>query len=832
MDVVEEQITKSFIGHAVIDVEFLSPTSCIQINAANLTMSSLTVSVGGSLLDLSDVEKDEVNQRLTIVLPAAFSAGTKAQIVASYVGVIPLSTDYDHHGFYSTPMPDIDGKKQFMYDTQFQPSFSRYAFPSFDEPYFKSTYEFTFKVTSEIPNLTILANTKETSITKAGNLTVAVFSKSPVAMSSYLVCWCIAVLDYTEYIDPVSNIRYRAYSSPSTVNYTDWGLMATKNAVDFFTTKFGIGFPFNKLDSVVNPEYGGAMEHYGLIVYGPGSFLVTPTTSNMSKLGLTDTILHEVAHQWVGNLVTCQYWDQAYLNEGFATSYSFVAMTNLYPQFDSLSDAVLYYSRANYLDASGAYNPVIKPSSIWTSDQFGFTLGGAFDTLTYNKGGSVNRYFTSVLGTKWDESMSHHLSTWKYKSVTEQDLINSFLDEGVDISSKLTSWINQPGFPVVDLTLSTTNGVLLLGSQSPNSRFLAQDSTWYIQLCVDVYGKDVGTPKITYCDDNLPDGNKWDKTINLNLNNNNDILFMIPNPKLYGFFTYSFTSSSEWTSLIDAIGTDPRLTNPDRIGVFWNILTLVVSGHQPIELALNVTKSLSASTDEWLLQSLVVGWSSITPLLVNQPDYRSTQAELAAVFEQFANYVNWSLTDNPEVSNGVRDNILFRAAYYGAQSVITKAKDIYNKNETSSSMRTVYWSVVRYGLDSDYNKLYQEYKLNPSGSMMYGLCAPKSTDLCAQTIELISNSDLSIDAKIAYANTMLAFNPECKYVAWGFLSKNYNAIYYAYPIPDYFVNVASSESDLFVLQGFFASDAGSRYDETYKSSRINAVKFNVDFANK
>ena len=238
-----------------------------------------------------------------------------------------------------------EGEHHYMFSTQFEACDARRAFPCFDEPNLKASFEFAIEIPDD---LVALSNMPEKSVTKGKKpgTKVVSFDRTP-KMSTYLAAW--AVGDF-EYVEAHTERKYNGKNMPVRV-YTTRGLkeqgrFALEHAhktVDYFSEIFGIDYPLPKSDLLAVHEFAmGAMENWGLVTYRTTAVLFDEDKSDAGfKNRVAYVVAHELAHQWFGNLVTMDWWNELWLNEGFATWVGWLAVDHLHPEWKVWSQFVV-----------------------------------------------------------------------------------------------------------------------------------------------------------------------------------------------------------------------------------------------------------------------------------------------------------------------------------------------------------------------------------------------------------------------------------------------------------------------------------------------------------
>lgn len=300
-------------------------------------------------VSMKDVSYDEKNQRATIKLSEKLKVGN-AELCVKFQGTMNDKMAGFYRARYKPTVEPAQGTpndkdNHYMFSTQFEACDARRAFPCFDEPNLKASFELDV----EIPeHLVALSNMPEKSSEKGSKpgLKVVSFEKSPV-MSTYLYAW--AVGDFT-YVEAHTERKYNGKPLPVRV-YTTRGLeeqgrFALEHAhktIDYFSDIFDVEYPLPKSDLLAVHEFAmGAMENWGLVTYRTTAVLFDDEkTDARYKQRVAYVVAHELAHQWFGNLVTMDWWNELWLNEGFATWVGWLAVDHLHPEWKVWSTFVV-----------------------------------------------------------------------------------------------------------------------------------------------------------------------------------------------------------------------------------------------------------------------------------------------------------------------------------------------------------------------------------------------------------------------------------------------------------------------------------------------------------
>lgn len=343
-------------GTVKIDSKVAKETNEIVLNVKDVKISS--AAVAGTSTSSKDVSYDEKNQRATIKLSDSLKVGNTT-LEIKFQGTM----NDKMAGFYRAKyLPAVeaakgtpkDDKHHYMFSTQFEACDARRAFPCFDEPNLKASFEFDI----EIPeNLVALSNMPEKS-SKASKhgLKVVTFDKSPV-MSTYLYAWAVGdfthVEAHTERKYQGKNLPVRVYTTRGLEEQGRFALEHAHKTIDYFSDIFGIEYPLPKSDLLAVHEFAmGAMENWGLVTYRTTAVLFDEEKSDARyKQRVAYVVAHELAHQWFGNLVTMDWWNELWLNEGFATWVGWLAVDHLHPEWKVWSTFVVRKMTKGIFDA-------------------------------------------------------------------------------------------------------------------------------------------------------------------------------------------------------------------------------------------------------------------------------------------------------------------------------------------------------------------------------------------------------------------------------------------------------------------------------------------------
>jgi aminopeptidase N len=433
----------------------------------------VTIESGG-ITQKATVALDEKKETATLSVPKALPKG-KASISITYTGIL----NGQLRGFY---LSKANGRNYAV--TQLEATDARRAFPCFDEPAFKATFAVTLMIDAAD---TAISNGRQLSDTpgpEPGKHTL-VFAPTP-KMSSYLVAMLVG--DFVCRSGSAANTPVRVCATPDKQSLTAFALAAAEQELLFFNDYFKIPYPYEKLDIIGVPDFAaGAMENAGAITFRERMLLVDERTASAGTRKLVASVIaHELAHQWFGNLVTMKWWDDLWLNEGFATWAANKPLAVWKPEWNLDVTAATLQQTALGLDV------LESTRAIHTSVSTPSEINEVFDPIAYEKSGSVLGMIESFVGPeKFRAGVSSYLSKYSLGNAAGED----FWNEMTRVTEKpvnriMKSFVDQPGAPLLSAKTTCVNGstdVTLRQSRfidTPNAARSVTAQHWTLPVCV------------------------------------------------------------------------------------------------------------------------------------------------------------------------------------------------------------------------------------------------------------------------------------------------------------------------------------------------------------
>jgi tricorn protease interacting factor F2/3 len=433
-----EPIFKNFTfnGKETITIECKESVNSITLHCAELKIKSCNVR-HNDLSERAITKIDTKKEELIILL--------KNKIKGTAFVEIEFTGELNDRliGFYRSQYKQ-NGKTKYLATSQFEASDARRAFPCWDEPEAKATFDISILAENKF---TAISNMPIMSKKKMKNKTLYKFAKTPI-MSTYLLYLAVGEFEYLT--GKAGKIQIRVITTKGNKSKGKFSLDLGKKLLLSYEKYFGIKYPLPKLDLIAIPDFAsGAMENWGAITFRETILLYDPrTSSTKTKQYIAEVISHEIAHQWFGNLVTMKWWNDLWLNESFATFMATKFVDKFYPEWDLwnqfVEDAM---NTAMGLDSLKSTHPIdVKVNS--TSE-----IREIFDAISYDKGGCVLRMLEHYVGeSNFQKGLKQYLADFKYRNAEGKDLWDAIGKiSKMPVRAMVLTWLKQPGFPVVEI---------------------------------------------------------------------------------------------------------------------------------------------------------------------------------------------------------------------------------------------------------------------------------------------------------------------------------------------------------------------------------------------
>src|SRR5580765_6270047 len=460
-------------GDETITVHVLKPSSEITLNAVDIDFHEVTITSGGTS-QKAKVTPQKENEMVVLAVEKPLAAGS-ASIHITYTGIL----NSEMRGLYLGK--DDQGRKYAA--TQFESTDARRAYPSFDEPEYKATFDITAVADK---GMVAISNYKIASDTPGPGDKHTVRFATTAKMSSYLAALVVGNFEYIE--GSVDDIPIRVYSTPGKKEMGRFALDAAEHIVSYYDKYFGIKYPYGKLDLIGLPDFSaGAMENVGCITFREVILLIDEKEGSVDlKKTIASVTAHEIAHMWFGDLVTMKWWDDVWLNEGFATWMSSKPVQKWKPEWNFDLDDVSGTGGTLNVDSLANTRPIHQAAETPAQIQ------ELFDGIAYGKAASVLRMLEAYLGDEtFRVGINAYLKEHQYGNATADD----FWDAQAKVSHKpvdkiMPTWVKQPGAPIINVKAQCTGNSTNVTLEQQRyfvdrAKFEAvNDQLWQIPLCL------------------------------------------------------------------------------------------------------------------------------------------------------------------------------------------------------------------------------------------------------------------------------------------------------------------------------------------------------------
>jgi len=693
-----------FEGSESISLKVVEPVSEIVLNSLDLELSGVkVVPENGQEIAVEDVKLDVENEKAVFTLPSVLQPG-QITLKLSFKGVIIDKLK----GFYCSKYVTADGEERYSGVTQFEPTDARRAFPCWDEPAVKATFDITLIVPKDRVALCNMPVVADTPYEQDANLHVVKFDRTPI-MSTYLVAFVVGEFDYVEETS-TDGVLVRVYTPLGKKEQGRFGLYVAAKVLPYYKEYFGVEYPLPKMDLVAVADFAaGAMENWGLVTYRETCLLVDDeNTSTQRRQWVAIVVGHELAHQWFGNLVTMEWWTHLWLNEGYATFVESLCVDHLFPEFKIWTQFITDVSTtALDLDSLKNSHPIEVP--IGHPDE----IDEIFDDISYHKGAAIIRMLHNYIGDDdFRRGMKLYLTRHKYSNTFTEDLWAALGEtSSKPVGSIMTGWTKQMGYPVITVTAQQdgdSRRVLQLSQQ----RFLADGtkeeagSMWMVPVEIATsrcpsktahsFVLDATSTQVVL-EDMRPD--EWFKV----------------NPGQMGFYRTCY-SPELLKQLVSAIGhgTLPAL---DRLGLIDDLFALVQAGQSSTVEALALLEAF-AGEDQYVVWNRVCSaLGKLSQLLAYTEHHDLLKAFGRQLLSGITEKLGWEpKADEDHLTKLLRSLVLARMTMLDDAQVIAEAERrfaLHVKGEQlipADFRSTVYKAVLRSGSRKMYDALLQIYR--------------------------------------------------------------------------------------------------------------------------
>jgi aminopeptidase N len=649
-----EQLT--FDGRAVISLDVLAPTASITLNAIDMTFASARLSGPGGERT-ARVAVDAPHQTATFAFDAPLAAGSY-RLALDYTGVIGTQAV----GLFALDYETRAGKRRGLF-TQFENSDARRMVPCWDEPVYKATFDLTVTVPKgqmAVSNMPAA----ETAALPDGGARVR-FARTP-KMSTYLLFLAMGELERATV--KVGDTEVGVVTRQGALDQARFVLGASAEALAEYNDYFGAPYPLPKLDNIAAPgrsQFFGAMENWGAILSFEYILLIDPTISTQEdRQGVFSVAAHEISHQWFGDLVTMAWWDDLWLNEGFASWMAGRTTAKLRPEWNTHLGVVRSRDDAMNRDALATTHPVVQ--HIETVEQ----ASQAFDSITYQKGEAVIRMLEGYVGPDaWRAGVRSYIGKYAHKNTVSDDLWREIeAAAGQPITDIAHDFTLQPGVPLVtvnDVTCSGgTSRVTLAQGEYTKDRPDKQPLAWRVPL---ILRSGTGEPVRTLLQ----------KSASVTVPGCDPV---VVNAGQSGYYRTHYTPA-QFARVAGGFAALPAI---DQMGVLSDSWALGRAGVQPISDVLDLARATPADADPQV-------WGQVAQILGGLDGYARADRKRGDAFRRFAlarlqpvfARVGWTArAGEPEPVAVLRNVLIGTLGALGDPAVIAEARRRFRAEAT------------------------------------------------------------------------------------------------------------------------------------------------------
>jgi puromycin-sensitive aminopeptidase len=808
----------TFLGTEQIALDVAAETSVITLNAAELTITDAALTSGhataASMTELpgggtenktliegtvqhATVEMDAEKELVHLQFKAPLAPG-KYVLSCKFKGRL----NDELRGFYRSAYVDQKGVTHFLATTQMEPTDARRMFPSFDEPSFKASYQITAIIDAAytaISNAPVATDEKN-----AAGKRVVKFESTP-KMSSYLVALIVGELKPTA-TKTANGVPITVWTTPGKEHLGEYALNTATEILPAEEGYFGIPYPGKKLDLIALPDFdAGAMENLGAITFREALLLVdNKTGTNFLKRTIASITAHEMAHQWVGDLVTMRWWDDLWLNEAFATWMATKTVNKIRPEWRFLAKSVetrnFAMSEDQLASTRAIHAHVSNPSQAVEM----------FDGITYEKGASILRMLECFVSEKtFQKGIHDYLTSHAYNNATTEELweaIAAASGGSVPVPEIMKPWVYQPGFPLVTLSAQEPGKSITL----EQSRFFeasdakASNSLWRIPMVFHPLGAPVAS--------NVPTGGASSESaaVNNKLLSGQQDSYTIADAKSVafankdgsGFFRVRYAQPD-----FDAIAAKfSSLAPEERMVLLSDTGALSVSGKIPVENRLNLLLKIRDEKDLLVLSEIVGAFDS--PYTSMTPDTMPAyQAFVSNNLRLLKKDLGWDAKPGEkDLAKDLRAAVLNMLGTYGQdKETISEAFTYYHKYMADHSslnpdvVPSILQIVAYNGTLKDYEEIEKGWRTAKAPEdekrMLRTLAVFRNPELVAKTLDLIVSGQIRGQDSPGVLSSLLS-HYDTQEQSWQFVKQNWNKILKLFP-PTSMRHVASACSTFY-----------------------------------
>ncbi|XP_050688572.1 aminopeptidase N-like [Eriocheir sinensis] len=780
----------TILGYVEVVVEVVEETSVFTLHMNDIISRNETVKVvdaeerDGEGVGIAKQTYDKDREFYHAHLRRPLTKGKRYKLTMEFQGYLGDGL----HGFYRSSYKDDNGTERWLAVTQFQPTDARRAFPCFDEPDMKATFEVflareqTKRAISNMPKIkTTPDQHQEGWVWDQFNTTVP--------MPTYLVAF--AVMDFeSKEVTMDNGVDFRVWAREAAIQQANYSIEVGPATLAFFEEYFSIPYPLPKQDMIALPDFSaGAMENWGLITYRETAMLYDPMVSSVhNKQRVATVVVHELAHQWFGNLVTPVWWTDLWLNEGFASFMEFVGTNHVEPEWQMMEQFLETDLQSVFkLDCLESSHPISIP--VGHPDE----INEIFDRISYAKGASIIRMMNFFLTeATFRKGLTNYLTDRAYANAEQDDLWDFLtkaahedgtLPRDMTVKTIMDTWTLQMGYPVVKVTRSddgtsaTITQERFLLVKDPNSTD-THDYKWWVPLTY---------TSMSARDFNQTSPSKWlsptESSLRLrSLPDNGE--WVIFNLQETGYFRVNYDERN-WKLLIRQLKEDHTLIHVNnRAQLVDDALNLARADQLSYSLALDVNTYLTKESSYTPWAAYLNNMDFIDKMLSRTGDYGALEEYLLTLLTPLYDSVGFEdSAADPHLDQIKRVKVLYWACHLGHQDCVDKSVRLYkkwmkkpeSKSIISPNLKdVVYCTAIGKGGEMEWEFAWKQYLASNVASekskLLKALGCSKKIWMLSRYLEMAFTSDSGIrkqDSRQVFQS--VAENSVGRDLAWIFL---------------------------------------------------------------
>jgi aminopeptidase N len=771
-------------GLVTVDLDVLRPVSEITLNTLDLEVSRATLA-GPRQMELQPrVDRDQ--QTLTLPLPQEIPPG-KYRLELEFSGRITEQAQGLFYVKYASP----SGRKIIL-GTQMEPTDARRMFPCWDEPSFRAVFELTVVVPEKHLAVSNMPIEREQNL---GNGRKEVKFRATPPMASYLVVLVAGELE--ELPGEAEGVKLRVITTEGKREQGRYALDAAKQVLAYYNRYFGIKYPLPKLDLIAVPGgFDGAMENWGGMTFEESLLLFDPkTSSEQTRRDIFVTVSHEMAHQWFGNLVTMAWWNDLWLNEGFATWMQNKATDHFHPGWDIWLGADGEKGAVMSDDATSSTH-AIENEVTSESD-----AGDAFDNITYEKGEAFLRMLEDYVGeAQFRRGVHRYLAAHKYSNTTGADLWNALAAEsGKPVKEMAGGWTEQPGLPVVKVAADRAGGrqtVSLTQERFTVDYADAAPQWWTIPISW------ADTAHLQAEKHLLLEEVRANRPLTFTLRTGGEVIEL--NPRSIGYYRVEYDPALFQKLEQRAVGLPPA----GQLTLAGDTWAMVQAGRASVTNYLGLAETLSSATTFAVWDQVISVLESVDSLEQGRPGRAAFQSCACKLLQAQWRRLGWEPRRGESTGDVLlRSRVIGALGHFGDQAVIATARQHFERflqqpDSLPADLRAAVADIVgRYSDRQAYEALHNLARHAPGTEERQryyrAMTAALDPDLARETLA-ISLADETVPQEAANLVAQVAANGEHTELAWDFAKRHAKQLLAkvdAFSRNDYLSSILDSSND-------------------------------------